>query len=63
MSVNGTSGIVIDNSGVMIQTVAPLTDNSRGIIYYCNMFIVEATACYTRLLPKALKCYKNTTDL
>ena len=63
MSVNETSGIVIDNSGVTLQTVAPLTDNSGGIIYYCNMFVVEATACYTRLLPRVFKCYKNTTDL
>ena len=28
---------------VTLQIVASLTDDSRGIIYNCNMFIVQAT--------------------
>ncbi len=43
MSVNSTFGIIIDNSRVMIQTEESLTDDSRGIIYDCNMFIVQTT--------------------
>ncbi len=34
---------MIDNSTVTPQIVAPITDDSRGIIYNCNMFIVQAT--------------------
>ncbi len=30
---NDASRIVIDISGVMLQVVVPLTDNSRGVIY------------------------------
>jgi hypothetical protein len=26
------------------QIVAPLTDDSRGVIYNCNVFMVQATA-------------------
>ncbi len=40
MSVNDASRIIIDESRVMIQIVASLTDSSRGIIYDCNQFIV-----------------------
>ncbi len=43
MSVNDTSRIVSDNFRMMLQIVASLTDDSRGIIYDCNMFIVQAT--------------------
>ncbi len=43
MSENDTSRIVIDNSRVMIQIVASLTDNSRGVIYDPSMFIVQTT--------------------
>jgi hypothetical protein len=46
MSVNDASRVIIDNSRVMFQIVASLTDGSRGIIYNCNMFIVQATATY-----------------
>ncbi len=46
MSVNDTSRIIIDNSIVMLKIVASLTDNSRGVIYDCNMFIVQATDVY-----------------
>jgi hypothetical protein len=38
------SGILIDNSRVILQIVVSLTDNSRSIIYGCNMFIVQATS-------------------
>ncbi len=37
------SRIVTDNSTEMLQIVASLTDNSRGVIYNRNMFIVQAT--------------------
>jgi hypothetical protein len=43
MSVNDAFRIVIDDSRVMLQIVASLSDDSRGIIYDCNMFIVQAT--------------------
>ncbi len=43
MSENDASKIRIDDSRVMVQIAASLTDNSRGIIYNCNMFIVQAT--------------------
>ncbi len=36
MSVNDSSRIVIDNSRVMLQIVAPLADDSKGIIYDCK---------------------------
>ncbi len=41
MSVKDTSGIVNDDSRLMLQIVASLTDNSRVIIYNRNMFIVQ----------------------
>ncbi len=43
MSVNDASRIVIDNSRMMLQVVVSLADNSRGIIYDINMFIVQDT--------------------
>jgi hypothetical protein len=43
MCENDASGIVIDNSRVMLQIVASLTDDSRGIIYNQNGVIVQAT--------------------
>jgi hypothetical protein len=39
MSVNDTSRIMIENSSVMLQIVASLTDDSRGVIYDRNMLI------------------------
>ncbi len=45
MSVNDACRIVIDNSRVMLQIVASLTDESRDIIYDCNMFTAQATSC------------------
>jgi len=47
MSVNDTSKIIIDDSRAMLQIVASLTDDSRGIIYTRNMFIVQATRAKT----------------
>ncbi len=43
MSVNDASTIVIDVSKMMLQIVTSITDNSRGIIYDCKIFIVQAT--------------------
>ncbi len=43
MSVNDASRIIIDDSRVKLQIVASLIDDSRGVIYNCNMFIVQAT--------------------
>ncbi len=43
MSVNDISMIAIDSSIVMLQIVVSLTDNSVGVIYSCNIFIVQAT--------------------
>ncbi len=42
MSVNDASRIISDDSKVMLQIVVSLTDDSRGIIYNCNMFIVQS---------------------
>ncbi len=43
MSVYDTSKIAIDDSGVMLQIVASLTDDSRGVNYNHSMIIVQAT--------------------
>ncbi len=43
MSVNDASRIVIDDSRVMLQIMALFSNNSRGIIYDCNKFIVQAS--------------------
>jgi hypothetical protein len=43
MSENDASRIKIDDSRVMLQIVPSLSDNSRGIIYNCNVFIGQAT--------------------
>jgi hypothetical protein len=42
MSENDASRIIIDSSRVMLQIVASLTDDFRGVIYNPNMFIVQA---------------------
>ncbi len=44
MNVNDAYRIVIEDSRVMLQIVASLTDNSRCIIYEFNMFIVQAAS-------------------
>ena len=38
MSENDASRIIIDDSRVMLQIVASLTDDSRGVIYNRNVF-------------------------
>jgi len=43
MRVNDTSRIAIDTSTVMLQILALLTDDSRGVIYGCKMFKAQAT--------------------
>ncbi len=43
MNLNYASRIVIGDSRVRLLIVASLTDDSRGIIYDRNMFIVQAT--------------------
>ncbi len=43
MSENDASKIIIDDSKVMLQIVASLTDNSRSIIYDHNMLMVQGT--------------------
>jgi hypothetical protein len=45
MSVNDASRIVIDYSRVTLQIEVLVTDDSRGIIYDCNMFIAQAVSC------------------
>ncbi len=42
MSVNDASRIIMENSTVMLQIVVSFTDDSRGVIYNCNVFIVQA---------------------
>ena len=44
MSLNDASRIVIDISGELLQIVGPLTDDFRGIIYNCNVFIIQTQA-------------------
>ncbi len=44
MSANDTARIVVDDYRVMLPIVASITDDSRGVIYNCKMFIVQATA-------------------
>ncbi len=48
MSVNDAFKIALDDSRVMLQIVASLIDNSRGIIYDCNVFIIQATVVKKR---------------
>ncbi len=43
MSVNDAIRFVTDDCRKTPQIVASLTDNSRGVIYDRNMFIVQAT--------------------
>ncbi len=54
MSVYDASKIVIDDSRVMLQIVASLNDDSIGIIYDRNMFIVQTpVACTINMTPLA----------
>ncbi len=41
MNENDASRIVIDDSSIMRENGASLTDDSRGIVYDHNMFIVN----------------------
>jgi hypothetical protein len=50
MNVNDVSRIIIDNSSAMLQIVASLTDDSRGLIYNYNMFKVQATGANVKNL-------------
>ncbi len=43
MSENDASIIIFGDSRLMLQIEVSLTDVSRGIIYNCNRFIVQAT--------------------
>jgi hypothetical protein len=49
----------------MLQIVAPLTDNSRGVIYNRNIFIEQATGrmihCQILILIKVKKCKKKVS--
>ncbi len=59
MSVNDACRIVIYDSRVMLQIVASPTDNSRGIIDDCNMFIAQATgwsSVYTQVIHSTKLC-------
>jgi hypothetical protein len=49
MSVSDASTLAIDNSRVMLQFVASLTDDLRSVIYDRNVFIVHATAARNAL--------------
>ncbi len=40
---NIVSRIIIEDSWVMLYIEASLTDDSKGIIFYCNGFIKQAT--------------------
>jgi hypothetical protein len=42
MSLNYTYRIIIDDTRVTLPIVASLTDNSRGVIYTRNVFIILA---------------------
>ncbi len=42
--VNDTSGIIIENSKVMVQIGVLITDDSKGVIYNPNVFIVQSTS-------------------
>jgi hypothetical protein len=43
MIISDASRSVVKDFRVMLQLVASLTNNSRGIIYDLNMFIIEFT--------------------
>ncbi len=49
MSVNDISRIVIDKPRVMLEIVASLTYDSRGVIHNRNMFIVQVN-CDTQFV-------------
>jgi hypothetical protein len=50
MSLNDASRIVIDDYRVMLQIVASLTHNSKGVNYGHKMFIVQGTIQMSQLM-------------
>ncbi len=62
MSKNDASRITIDNSRVTLQIVASLTDNSRGIIYDGDMFIVQATWSIVECSTTVLQTLANVEN-
>jgi hypothetical protein len=46
MSENDVARITIEDTRVMLQIVESDTDDSKGIIYNHNMFIIQATGRY-----------------
>ncbi len=46
MSDSDASRIVTDNSRVVLHIVVSLTDDSGGVIYDCNVLIVQPTDAY-----------------
>ncbi len=55
--INDTSRIIIDDSRVMLQIVASLTDNSKE----CNLFIVQSTAYLSEASVTREKGFINLT--
>ncbi len=47
MSINYKNIIIVR---MKIQLGASLTDDFRSVIYYCNMFIIQATECYISVI-------------
>jgi hypothetical protein len=63
MSVNDASRTITDDSRVMLQIVASLSNNSRGVIYDRNMFIVQAIGQLHGIpTPKMNSCSKHVTN-
>jgi hypothetical protein len=50
MSINDASIIVIDDFRVMLQIVASLTDNSRGIVYDPNIPATDQFENFRKLI-------------
>ncbi len=48
MSAYDTSKLTIDDSGVILQIVASLTDDSRGVNYNHSMIIVQTTGQFQK---------------
>jgi hypothetical protein len=51
MNINDAYRIIFDDSKVMLQIVASLTDDPWGIIYSCNMFTGHWTCIIKHLSP------------
>ncbi len=58
MSVNDTFRIINDDSRVTLQKVTSFTDDSRGVIYDCNMFIYILQS----LMPKNINTFYATAS-